>query len=405
MSTFRMVDDGHVTTPAGFRAGAVYAGIKTPGPDKLDLALLVSETPGVAAGVFTQSTVKAAPVLLSQASLSQGPAAQGFVVNAGNANACTGSEGLANAREMAALAAAKVGAPAESFLVASTGVIGHQLPMDKVRAGIEAVGLSPAGGPEFTRAIMTTDTRPKSVAVEVDLNGHRAIIGGAAKGAGMIHPDMATLLVFITTDASITSELAARSLKIAADLSFNMITVDGDTSTNDSLFLLANGRAGNPVIGPTDPAVAAFQEGLNHVCRSLAIAVAADGEGATKLIEVTVTGARTLKDARVCARTIAGSMLLKAAVYGGDPNWGRIMMAAGRSGCELVESKVDVAVGDITLFRQGTPLSYDVKSAEAVLAGQTVPIRVHLNLGDHSATAWGCDLTEEYVHINADYTT
>ncbi|HEX2172772.1 MAG TPA: bifunctional ornithine acetyltransferase/N-acetylglutamate synthase, partial [Dehalococcoidia bacterium] len=183
------------------------------------------------------------------------------------------------------------------------------------------------------------------------------------------------------------------------------ITVDGDTSTNDSLFLLANGQAGNPVLGMGDEGVAAFQAGLNHVCRHLAIEVARDGEGATKLIEVNVTGARTLHDARVCARAIAGSMLLKSAVYGGDPNWGRIMMAAGKSGCDLVESKVDVLVGDVELFRQGTPLAYDVKAAETVLSNKEVPITVRLNLGDHAATAWGCDLTEEYVHINADYTT
>ena len=405
MSSFRVVEDGHVTTPRGFRAGAVYAGLKVPGPGKLDVALLVSDTPGVAAGIFTQSTVKAAPVLISQEHLAADAAIRGFVVNAGNANACTGEEGRTNARQMAALAAERFGGGSESFLVASTGVIGHQLPMDKVRNGITAIDLSPENGPLFTRAIMTTDTRPKAAAVELAIDGRTVRIGGAAKGAGMIHPDMATLLVFVTTDAALDAAFAREAIRLAGDESFNLVTVDGDTSTNDSLFLLANGRAGNAPLTAGSPAAAAFQAALNHVCRTLAIAVAADGEGATKLIEVTVSGARSLSDARRCAKSIAGSMLLKSAVYGNDPNWGRIMMAAGKSGCDLIESKVDVAIGKVDLFRQGTPLTFDVEAAAAALAGPTVSVFVNLNLGEFSATGWGCDLTEEYVHINADYTT
>lgn len=400
------IPDGTITSPRGFLAGATYIGLKTHGEDLLDLGILYSEAPCVAAGVFTRNSVKAAPVRLCQRYLESGRA-QAIVVNSGCANACTGEQGMADAEEMAVLTAKKLDLYPGDVLVASTGVIGKALPMGRVRAGIGLVTVSRESGHDLARAIITTDTFPKEVAVRVRPGPGEGdiIIGGIAKGAGMIHPDLATLLCFITTDAAVSPAFLKSALKRAVDMSFNMVTVDGDTSPNDSVIVLANGLAGNRVIKSRGPGAEKFENGLQEVCLFLAKSIARDGEGATRLMEVTVEGALTTAQARRAARTVAGSSLVKAAVHGCDPNWGRIIAAVGRSGVEMAESKVDLYLDDLCLMKAGRPLLFARERARAILFRSEVPIRVCLNLGEASATAWGCDLSEEYVTINSEYTT
>ena len=394
------IPSGSVTSPEGFQAGATCAGIKE--KDKLDLAILSSEAPCVAAGLFTTNRVKAAPVVLCQQRLMRG-GARAIVVNSGCANACTGEQGLADGEETAELVAGMVGVSAKDVLVASTGVIGQQMPMERLRAGIKNIRVKRDGGHEFARAIMTTDTVPKEGAVKSGEGGFT--IGGAAKGAGMIHPDMATFLCFLTTDASVDAGFLRSALRRAADISFNMVSIDGDTSTNDTVLIMANGLVGNKTISEGSRQAESFQRGLNELCLHLAKAVARDGEGATKLIEVTVKGAFNLAEAKKAARTIVSSPLVKTAVYGNDPNWGRVLAAAGRSGVELVEAKVDLHLDDICVVSAGCPQSFDREEAVKILKGSEVAIVLNLNLGNATATAWGCDLTEEYVKINSHYTT
>jgi len=396
------VPAGTVTSPRGFRAGATYAGIKKKTNDVLDLGILFSEAPCVAAGIFTTNRIKAAPVVLCQERLPSGKA-QAVVVNSGCANACTGEQGLADAAEVAELAAQRVGISPEGVLVASTGVIGQTLPMELIRAGIKQVVLSEDGGHELEKAIMTTDTLPKEVAAKVGES--QFIIGGIAKGSGMIHPDLATMLCFLTTDAAVDIDFLRVALKRAADVSFNMVSVDGDTSTNDTVLLLANGLAGNEPISQGSKLADVFQQALDRICIYLAKCVAGDGEGANRLIEVTVSGAPGMAEARLAARTVVSSPLVKAAVYGGDPNWGRVMAAVGRSGVEVVESKIDLYIGNICLVRGGCPLPFNKEEIVAILRSPEVPISLQLNLGTATATAWGCDLSEEYVVINSHYTT
>lgn len=399
-----MIKDGTVLSPRGFTAGVAYAGLKTPGEGQRDVGLLASNRPCAVAGVFTKSRFAAAPVRWCREVVGRGTA-RSVVVNSGNANAATGEEGYRDAGRMAELAGAALGVRAAEVLVCSTGVIGVRLPMDKISAGIETASQArapvPHAGHEFARAITTTDTFPKEAAVEV-LGG---TIGGAAKGAGMIHPDMATLLAFVTTDLAVEQALLQAALRRAADRSFNMVTVDTDTSTNDTLLLLANGAAGNePIKGETQEAQA-FQDALEELCIYLAKCVARDGEGATKLIEVTVKGAVSLEDARIAARTVAASPLLKSAVYGSDPNLGRVLMAIGRSGAELDQLRTDVHLGDICFMKAGKPQTFDRDAARKVMDGKEVGITVDLHMGGAEAVAWGCDLTEEYVRFNALYTT
>ncbi len=396
----KLIPSGSIISPRGFSAGATYAGIKKKAEGVLDLGILFSEVPGVAAGLFTTNQIKAAPVVLSQQRLQQGRAVA-VVVNSGCANACTGEQGLADAVEMTELVATGLGVPIENVLVASTGVVGQRLPMERISAGLKQIVLSKEGGHEFARAIMTTDTVPKEVAV--DTGGF--IIGGVAKGAGMIHPDLATMLCFLTTDASVELDLLKSALRKAADVSLNMVSIDGDTSTNDTVLMMANGLAGNKTIRRGSRQAEIFQQALNMVCVHLAKAIARDGEGATKLIEVTVSGATTVADARLVARTVITSPLVKSAVHGSDPNWGRIVAAVGRSGGEIVATKIDVGIGDICLFKNGCPLPFDSSEIIKILNGREVPISVNLNLGKAVATAWGCDLSEEYVTINSQYTT
>ncbi|MBI4298016.1 MAG: bifunctional glutamate N-acetyltransferase/amino-acid acetyltransferase ArgJ [Chloroflexi bacterium] len=390
---------GTITTPRGFLAGAAYAGIKVAGEGKLDLGLLSSEAPCAAAGVFTTNRLQAAPVLLDRERLDRGRA-RAIVVNSGCANAATGAQGYRDAQEMTSWAAKKLGLAPEEVLAASTGVIGQPLPMDKIKTALKDIALSHDGGHALARAIMTTDTFPKEAALAVD----GFTIGGIAKGSGMIHPNMATLLCFLATDAAVELPFLRRALRRAVDVSFNMITIDGDTSPNDSVLLLANGLAGNrPIAGGREGR--AFQEALDTVCFSLARAIARDGEGATRRIEVRVEGAASTAQARVAARTIAGSSLVKTAAYGADPNWGRILAAAGRSGAFLDSDRAELYLGEVCVFRKGVGNAFDREVARAALEGKEVYIRLNLNLGRSCATAWGCDLTPEYVAINSEYMT
>jgi glutamate N-acetyltransferase / amino-acid N-acetyltransferase len=392
--------DGSVTTPRGFSAGGVAAGIKPSG--RLDVGLLVSDRPCAAAGLFTQSTVPGAPVVVSREHL-RNQTAQAIVTNAGVANVATGEQGLEDAREMARLAGQRMGVAPEQVLVASTGVIGQRLPMDKIRAGIARVEPREDGGLQLAEAIMTTDTVRKSVSMSFEQAGTRYSIGGIAKGSGMIHPDTATMFAFLTTDVLLDSAYLRRSLEDATARSFNMISVDMDTSTSDTIVLLANGAGGGrPVEAGAD---SGFLEALNLVASTLARMLAADGEGATKLIEVRVSGAADAGEARRAARTISSSPLMKAAVYGNDPNWGRMMMAIGRSGASIDLSRARLTIGGETVYAGGSPQEMNAERLKAALSGPEVILGADLACGGHSATAWGCDLTEEYVRINSEYTT
>ena len=391
---------GTITSPNGFLAGATCAGLKTKGG--LDLGILYSEAPCVAAGLFTTNRIKAAPVIWCQEHIANSRG-QAIVVNSGCANACTGELGLADAAAMANLAAKRLRIAPGDVLVASTGVIGERLPLELIADSIEKVSLSPEGGHELAQAIITTDTCTKETAVAVE--GSKFTIGGIAKGSGMIHPNLGTLLCFLATDAAIDARFLEKRLREAVDISFNMVTIDGDTSPNDTVLILANGMAGNEIINEGTREAEAFRQALTEVCTYLARRIAGDGEGATKLIEVIVEGALTVADARVAARTIAGSPLLKAAVHGCDPNWGRIIAALGRSGAEIDASRIDLFLNSICLMEGGSPSSFDRDSVKAAMAQDEVPIRVCLNVGDGIATAWGCDLTAEYVAINSEYTT
>lgn len=401
--TIESIAGGHLTTPQGFRAGAVCAGMYASGAKAgaLDLALLVSDRPCAAGGLFTANLVQGAPVVLSRERVAGGRV-RAVVANSGCANALNGEGGYADAREMAALAAKHLGLAEEEVAVASTGVTGVPLPMAKVRAGIPRIALSQDGGPEFARAIMTTDTRPKECAVSV---GGRYAVGGCAKGSGMIHPDMATMLAFVTTDAAVEPSFLRAVQKEVADETLNMVSVDGDTSCSDSFLLLANGAAGGGRIEAGTPAADDFRRALLAVCTHLARELARDGEGARRLMEVTVRGAASRDDARRVARTITTSPLVKTALAGCDPNWGRILVAAGRAGARLVEAKTTLRLQGELLYARGRGLPFDERAVSAKLDAPEVRIELDLGLGDGAATAWGCDLTVDYVHINADYRT
>jgi len=398
------IPEGTVTSPEGFFAGATSAGINKKAGDKLDLGILFSETPCVAAALFTTSRLKAAPVVLSQQRLKQGKAGA-VVANSGCANAFTGEGGLAHAAEMAKLTAEGIGILPEDVLVASTGVIGVPLPMKRIRTGIEQIILSRDGGHELAQAMMTTDTFAKETAVKVGVGGNEFTIGGVAKGSGMIHPDLATLLCFLATDAAVEKDFLKKALKQAVDASFNMISIDGDTSPNDMVLLMANGLAGGEPMSEGSERADVFQQALEQVCIYLAKWVARDGEGATRLIEVTVDGAVSLAEARLAARAVVSSSLVKAAIHGADPNWGRVMAAVGRSGVEVEESKLDLYIGEIPVVKAGSPLPFTKRGIIQRLKGKEVSLSLNLNLGSGKATVWGCDLSEEYVTINSRYMT
>ena len=399
-----LIQGGGVTSAKGFSAGATYAGLKTLDDDTLDLGILLSERPATVAGTFTTNRVVSPSVTLTKQRVARG-SVRAVVANSGCANCCVGDQGLRDAEEMAALAAGHTGVAADEVLVCSTGLIGVELPMALIRQNIGNVQLDEDGGPQFARAIMTTDAHPKEMAVSVDVSGRRVTLGGTAKGVGMIHPNMATMLCCVATDAAVEPGFLQRALRESADVSFNMIDVDSDQSTNDTLLVLANGAAGGEEIQGDSASGVAFQEALTYVCTSLAKDLVRDGEGAQKLIEVVVEGAHSLGDARTAARDIASSMLVKAMVHGRDPNWGRVMMALGKSGIEFDESQVDLFINDIHMVHEGKAFPYLKDAVISSMSGPEVQFKVSVNAGEFSATAWGCDLTEEYVTFNSAYST
>ena len=401
---------GGVTAAKGFLAGAVHAGVKSSNKTKKDVAVVYSETPAHVSGVFTQNKFAAAPVAWCRSIVANGKA-QAVVVNSGNANACTGAEGAANAEKMASLAAQALQLATKDVLVASTGVIGQQLPMSVIQAGIEgaAASLSKAGNDAVAEAIMTTDTYPKTLAVQYPYQGKTITIGGVAKGSGMIHPNMATMICLITTDCNVSCAALHKAVKSAADKGFNMVTVDQDTSTNDTCIVLANGQAENPLVEVDGPGYAEFAAALSHVCMALAKMMAHDGEGATKLIEVKVAGAQTEQDARLAAKAVVSSNLVKAAFFGEDANWGRIICAVGNSGAALDTQKVDLWLKSVggceQMMAQGAALVFDESKAKEILAEREIQVLIQLNQGQGEAMAWGCDLSYDYVKINGDYRT
>ena len=418
---FEAIVNGTVTSPVGFWAGTAASHIKY--VDKQDLALVVSNHDCAAAGVFTQNQVAAAPVIVDKETLAKGNGRiRAIIANAGNANASTGKPGLVNARASQRIAAASLGCAPEQVLLLSTGVIGVQLPMDNMRAGIEAAAarLSPEGGTAAAQAIMTTDTHPKHLAVQLELPSSGAVgrpapanerlvtIGGMAKGSGMIHPDMATLLGVITTDALIAPDSLREMLVTAVNASFNRISIDGDTSTNDTILLLANGASGVPIADDAD--VDQFQAALTYLCLQLAQMIVRDGEGAAKFVEIQVTGAPTNADAHAVAATIATSPLVKTAFAGSDANWGRILAAAGRANVPFDQNQVALWIGieaanELQLVAQGTPTGYLEADAAHIFAQPAFKIWLDLGVGGASDVMWTSDLTREYVSINADYRT
>ncbi len=396
--------DGSVTAAQGFVAGAVAARVKDSG--NLDVCVVASEGDCVGTAVFTTNQVAAAPVLVDKATLAQNQTRlRAVVANAGNANACTGEQGIANAREMQRLTAVALDCDPDQVLVLSTGVIGVQLPMEKIEGGIQgaAQNLAAENGLLATQAIMTTDIVPKHVAVQVTLPGGMVTVGGMSKGSGMIHPNMATMLGVITTDAAVEADVLERVLKTAVNLSFNRITVDGDTSTNDTVILLANGASGVVVDGDD---LEVFQGAVTAVCTELAQMIVRDGEGASKFVEIRVTGAATEADAHQIANTIATSPLVKTAFAGGDPNWGRILAAAGRAGVQFDQHACALWIGDgLQLLAKGTPTDFSEDAATAVFAQPDINLHLSIGIGTGETIIWTCDLTHDYVTINADYRT
>ena len=395
---------GGVATPKGFSAAGHYVGIKAPGRG-LDLALLVSDRPATAAAVFTLNRAQAAPVLVSKEHLAaSGGTARAVIVNSGCANACTGSVGMDDAREMADLTAGLVGCPSSQVLVASTGVIGVNLKMDKLRAGLPAAFamLAADQGPQAAKAIMTTDPIPKEAAARLTVDGKTVTVGGMCKGSGMIEPMMATMLGFVTTDAAVPQPLLARALREVVDDTFNAITVDGECSTNDCVMILANGASGVHI---DEASYDSFAEALRAVCLPLALGIVRGGEGATKLVTVNVTGAASADEARKCAKAIANSPLVKTAIHGGDPNWGRLIAVAGRAGVEFALERAAVTIGPIVLFKDGRPFDEAAPEAANYLKNDELSVSVHLGVGTASSTVWTCDLSAEYVRINAEYRT
>ena len=395
------ITEGSCIRPEGFRASGVACGLK---PEDKDLALIASSRPAAAAGVFTTNQVQAAPIQVNREHLAD-HTAQAIIINSKNANACTGERGLADVRQTAREVAGELDIAPEDVLVNSTGVIGVPLPIDKIRAGIPAAvrDLRDDGWADAAAAIMTTDTAPKPASTQMRLDGRTVTICGIAKGAGMIAPDMATMLGFVVTDAAMDLGRLETCLRAAAGRSFNCITVDGDTSTNDTVLLLANGAACERPLSASD--VDSFQTGLNAVCGSLARQIARDGEGATKLITIRVAGAASSRDARTIGLSVGNSNLVKTAVFGRDPNWGRILCAIGYAGVPVEPGKISVSMAGIPIYGDGGGLPFDSEEAIRALSATDVDIEIKLGQGAESATIYTCDLTYDYVRINAEYTT
>jgi glutamate N-acetyltransferase / amino-acid N-acetyltransferase len=396
-----------VCAAEGFQVGVAAADIRGDGDGSTDLALVVSDRPAWSAGVFTQSVVRAAPVTVSELALQHGEPVSAVVINSGNANACTGSKGNEDAQTMVKVTAESLNVDPEAVLVCSTGVIGRPMPMEKISSGINLAARSlTRDGTAAATAIMTTDTRPKTAEASFTVGDRLYTVGGMAKGVGMIHPNMATLIAVVTTDAPVSGcEPLQGLLRDVCDETLNCITVDGDTSTNDTLLLLANGAAGGTALAPRTEGFESLRSAVYDVCESLAEQVIADGEGATKYFEVTVTGALSVGDARKAAITVAGSPLVKTAIHGNDPNWGRILMALGRAYVPFSVESCTVRIGDIDVFVRGTPQALDADAMSKLFAKSPISISIDLGAGPGRGHAWGCDLTAEYVRINAEYTT
>ena len=393
-----------VTFPKGFKAAGVKAGIKKSG--NLDLALIYTEKEAAVAGVFTKNAVAAAPVIVSR-EVVKGGKAHAIVANAGCANACTGETGLANARKMAALAAAEVGCASDEVLVGSTGIIGVNLPMDKLEAGIKAAAaeLSEDGSKNAGNAIITTDTYSKACSCEVEIGGQAVRCGAIAKGSGMIQPNMATMLCYITTDANISSQLMQKALSEIVEVSFNMISVDGDMSTNDTVLVLANGASGAAEITDGSPEYEKFYATLKEICQELSKRIAADGEGATKFLTINVSGTKTFEDAKTVAMSIAKSPLVKTAFFGEDPNWGRVICAVGYAGIPMVPEKTVIKFGGVPVYANGLGAEFNEDDIHKVMAEHDIVIDVEMGMGDAQATVWSCDFSYEYVKINGEYHT
>lgn len=404
-----MSNASNITAAKGFRTNGTTCGIKVSG--KSDLMIIASDTPCAAAGVFTTNKMPGAPVVVSKKHVRNGKA-QAIVCNSGVSNVCTGQQGIADALTMCLQTGQNLGIDPADVLVCSTGVIGHMLPMDKIEAGIEKLVPTLAAGPKAdeatARAIMTTDLAPKTAHVTFKLASKTIHIGGIAKGSGMIAPNMATMLSFITTDLAITPKLLKQVLKRVADVSYNRISVDEDTSTSDSVLILANGQAGNRIIDKPGKKLDAFEAALTELCKDLAYQIVKDGEGATRVFRAQITGATSIKDANLAGKTIANSPLVKTAIHGNDPNWGRLVMAVGRSGAKVKPNKLDIAIGGTLLCKGGQPVELTkVQLAKVVkhMKSKEVILQVNLNLGKGEAEWLGCDLSREYITINADYTT
>ena len=400
---------GGVTAAKGFQAASTAAGIKYQG--RTDMAMVYSEKPCVVAGTFTTNIVKAAPVKWDQEIVYKHPTAQVIICNSGIANACTGEEGFSYCRATAKAAAETLKVDENSVLVASTGVIGMQLPVEKLSDGVKAMAPKLQGtleaGNEAAKAIMTTDTREKEVAVQIEIGGKTVTIGGMCKGSGMIHPNMCTMLGFVTTDVCISKQLLQEALSQDVKDTYNMVSVDGDTSTNDTVLLLANGMAENPEISEKNEDYQKFCEALNYINTTLAKKIAGDGEGATALFEVKIIGAESKEQAVTLSKSVVTSSLTKAAIYGHDANWGRILCAMGYSGAQFDPEKVDLyfesKAGKIQIIENGVAVDYSEEEATKILSEDAVTAIADIKMGDCSATAWGCDLTYDYVKINADY--
>ena len=400
--------EGGVTAAQGFVAGGVHCGIRK-NKSKPDLAMIYSETMCAAAAVYTQNLVKGAPILVTKKNIENGRA-QAVICNSGNANTCN-ADGVEKAERMCAIAGQVLGIDPADVVVASTGVIGQVLPIEPIESAAQALkdSLSPRGSHAAATAIMTTDTIPKEAAVEVEIGGKMVKIGGISKGSGMIHPNMATMLCFVTTDCAISPEMLQKAISASADETFNMISIDGDTSTNDTYAVLANGMAGNPEITAPGPDFDLFCAGLQAVCRKLSKLMAGDGEGATKLLVCQATGAQDQVTARTVAKSVICSTLFKAAMFGADANWGRVLCAIGYSGAAVDVDKIDVsfrsAAGQVDVCKNGAGIPFSEEEASKVLKENEITILVDLHLGEVSAEAYGCDLTYDYVKINGDYRT
>lgn len=393
--------EGTIASPKGFHAAGLHSGLKK---TKKDLGMIYSDVPAAAAAVYTTNQVKAAPIFVTKEAMVDATI-QVVVVNSAYANACTGKIGAENALAMQALAAEQLAVPKETVAVASTGVIGKQLPMEIIEKGIKQIDLPTANPYDFHEAILTTDTSTKEIVVSAKINGQTVTMAGVAKGSGMIHPNMATMLAFITTDAQISPELLQGILADKTETTFNQITVDGDTSTNDMVLVLANGLAENPVIEIDTPAYETFVEMFQLVSEALAKLIAKDGEGATKLIEVEVVGASNPSDARLAAKKVVGSSLVKTAMFGEDPNWGRIICAVGYAGSQTDPEKIDMWIGQQQLLKHSQPQEFDEAEMKQTLEKEKILITVDLNIGEAKGKAWGCDLTYKYVEVNALYHT